>query len=186
MNAPKSAVREVLSQATFAALRRQLRGEALRELVGRIEAEFRKALGIAALCDDDVIVSLLEQESREVGGKAESDRACLAAIRMCIGFREALDDGDRDAWLDRIGLSLAHADPARLQGLTTWAERRAGNARSAESRAPEKRHAKTIAKIRVMLDKGETVNAKRLVAKGCSLSTVYKLIALAEAERGRR
>lgn len=190
MTAPKSTRRGYISSWDFMSLRSQLRGERLHKLVDAIETEFRKALRIEAFFDDNVVAALLDagnraaakRAGRAVDEQSEADRAGLTVIRMCMGFREALDDADRDDWLDRIGLALADADPARLEGLKTRAERRAGTARSAESRAPEKHHAETLSKIRAMLAAGKKPNAKELVAKGCSLSTVYKLIAQVNRE----
>lgn len=183
--------RRICTQREFLTIAALLAPEGRAVLVARIEAAWRRALKVERLnidgdvvatvtaedlTDDEIVVATLSTESQSA-----FERAGLTVIRACIAFREA-PEGHASACLDRIGLALADADPARLEGLKTRAERRAGTARSAESRAPEKHHAETLSKIRAMLAAGKKPNAKKLVAKGRSLSTVYKLIAQVNRE----
>ena len=139
-------MKRVIGAADFASLRRQLSGQALAALVGRIEVGFRAALGVATLTDDAIVVATLEAT-----GQTETERAGLAVIRACIGYREA-PEGARNGWLDQLAATLAVADAAGIRrqhkaagGAETGAQRKA---KAAPRNAKIEREAEAIRAMR--------------------------------------
>jgi len=158
-----------------------------------VSAEYRRALGIEAWMNDDVVIAALGPNVPIVRvhrgklvkeappNRTAEETARLAVVRMCIYFLEASPDAC-EAWLDKIQLALADADPARIAGILQAEARHAGNQKSADARNRMKRHAATVKKIRAMIARGEEPVAKKLTGRGRSLTTVYRLIDDVKAE----
>ena len=168
----------ILAAREFRALRDN-RLVDVRGLVARVEAAFRKALGVEALPDDAIVVATLDR-----GEQTAFERAGLAVIRACVALREA-PAGDADLWLDRIGLALAEAEPMAVAGVALHERQRKHGQESGAARDPREKHPGLTMLIRKALLRGE--KPRSYVADWCdeyglSRSAVYALIRRIENE----
>lgn len=150
-----------------------------RRLVARIETSFRKALGVEEFNDDAIVEATLRTE-----GQTPFERAGLAVVRACIGFREA-PDANASAWLDRIGFALADAEPATVAGVAQRERQRQYGEASGAARDPRTKHPDLARLIRLAIKRGE--DPREYVAEWTGeydipRATLYRMIAKIRTE----